>query len=121
VHASSGIDEIAGDAPTHVYQFSPRGIVRWEIEPADYGIAAPLAAIVGGEPAVNAQALRAILEGERSPRADVVALNAALALVVVERAGDLREGLAAARASLQSGAALAVFESLRGPTEMQFA
>ncbi|MBC5809996.1 MAG: anthranilate phosphoribosyltransferase [Candidatus Eremiobacteraeota bacterium] len=115
VHAASGIDEISGDAPAHVYRFSPSGVVRFDIDPAAFGIAASADAIRGGEPQQNAAALLAILEGERSPRTDVVALNAALALLVADRAESLGEGLALARASLQSGAALAVFEAARRP------
>ena len=57
------------------------------------------------------RALRDVLAGERSPRADVVALNAALALVVAERAANLGEGLERARISLREGAALAIFEA----------
>jgi len=121
VHARSGIDEIAGDVPTDVYQFGPTGVTRWTLDPASVGIAAPLSAIAGGLPAQNAAALAAILAGERSPRSDVVALNAALALVVAERAGDLAEGLALARASLYDGAARAVFDRLRQPSEVEFA
>ncbi len=108
VHAQSGIDEVAGDAPTLVYQFGPGGARRWTLDPASVGIFAP------------ADALRAILEGERSPRAEVVALNAALVLVVAERAGDLGEGLDLARTSLRCGAALDVFDRLRRPTELEF-
>jgi anthranilate phosphoribosyltransferase len=114
VHARNGIDEIAGDVPTDVDQFGPHGRTRWVLDPADLGVSAPSAALAGGSPAENAAALRAILEGERSPRAEVVALNAALALVVAERAADVREGLALAREALANGAALAVFERLRG-------
>jgi len=121
IHAQSGIDEIAGDAPTHVYQFDATGTRRWMLDPRDVGIEAPPNALAGGSPAFNAAALRAILEGEQTPRADVVALNAALVLVVAERAEDLTEGLALARASLSSGAALSVFDRLRRPTEMEFA
>jgi len=120
VHAQSGIDEIAGDAPTFVYSFDERGSKRWTLDPGDVGVRAPSGALSGGNPAFNATALRAILEGERSARADVVALNAALALVVAQRAGDLAEGFEFARASLANGAALAVFERLRRPTEMEF-
>ena len=120
VHAYSGIDEIAGDVPTHVYQFDSGGARRWTLDPRDVGVDVPSNALAGGSPAFNAAALRAILEGERTSRADVVALNAALLLVVAERAGDLAEGLSLARASLSSGAALAVFDHLRRPTEMEF-
>ena len=121
VHAQSGIDEVAGDSPTHVFQFDSGGARRWTLDPSSVGVEAPPGALAGGRPAFNAAALRSILEGERTPRADVVALNAALVLVVCERAADLREGLALARTSLSGGAALDVFDRLRRPTEMEFA
>ncbi len=121
VHAENGIDEVTGDVPTHVYQFGPRGVRRWVIEPSLLGVHAPPGAIAGGSPAQNALALGSILAGERSPRADVIALNAALLLVVAERAGDLREGLELARASLRGGAARDVFDRLRRRTEREFA
>ena len=119
VHAKSGIDEIAGDAPTDVHQFDARGRRHWTLDPETVGIRTPTSALAGGSPAYNAAALQSILQGEDSPRADIVALNAALALVVAEHAGDLREGLELARASVKRGAALEVFERLRRPTEME--
>jgi len=120
VHAQSGIDEVAGDAPTLVHQFGPEGTRRWTLDPASVGVFAPSDALRGGDPTENAAALRAILEGERSPRAEVVALNAALVLVVARRAADLGEGLALARTSLRGGAALDVFDRLRRPSELEF-
>ncbi len=121
VHARSGIDEIAGDAPTDVYEFGPGGVRRWTLDPRAYGIDAPPDALAGGTCAENAAALAAILDGERSARADVVALNAALVLVVAGRAGDLSEALALARASLRSGAARSVFDRLRGTSKLEYA
>ncbi len=121
VHARSGIDEVAGDVPTSVFQFDRNGTRRWTLDPADYGVHAPADALAGGTPAQNAAALRAILEGEASPRADIVALNAALVLVVSERTAGIAEGLDLARRALSSGAALAVFDRLRRPTELEFA
>jgi anthranilate phosphoribosyltransferase len=121
VHAFSGIDEVAGDAPTHVFSFDASGERRWTLDPADYGVSAPADALRGGSPVENAAALHAILAGERSPRADIIALNAALVLVVAERATDIAEGLALARRALEDGAAYDVFDRLRRPTELEFA
>ncbi len=121
VHARNGLDEIAGDVPTDVYAFTPSGATRWTLDPSAYGISAPSASLAGGSAAVNLAALVAILEGERSPRADVVALNAALVLVVAERATDVAEGLALARASLHDGSALAIFRRLSHPTHLEYA
>jgi anthranilate phosphoribosyltransferase len=121
VHAQNGIDEIAGDGLTHVYQFANGVARRYTLDPSSVGVSAPAGALSGGSPAYNASALRSILEGEQTPRADVVALNAALVLVVAERAADLREGLELARSSLRTGAALDVFDRLRRPSEMELA
>jgi anthranilate phosphoribosyltransferase len=113
IHARNGMDEIAGNVPTDCYTFGNGTARRETIEPADFGIDAPDAALAGGDPAQNAQALRSILAGERSPRADVVALNAALALLVAELAGSLSDALEQARNALHSGAAHAVYETVK--------
>ncbi|MGH7667777.1 MAG: anthranilate phosphoribosyltransferase [Candidatus Dormibacteria bacterium] len=117
VHSMSGMDEVAGDGPTWVVQFSRSGRRPWVLDPEEYGIRATLEDLRGGDAATNARLILALLRGERSPRADVVALNAALALVVAGVAEDVAEGLALARGSLASGAALGALEALRtGPT-----
>jgi len=113
VHSASGLDEIAGDGPTHVVQFDAAGMRRWTLDPADYGVHAPLEAIRGGDAAFNAEVLLAIIEGEKSPRADLVVLNAALALVVAGAAGDITEGMATARAAIARGAARGALDALR--------
>jgi anthranilate phosphoribosyltransferase len=113
VHSASGLDEIAGDGPTHVVQFDAAGMRRWTLDPADYGVYAPLEAIRGGDAAFNAEVLLAIIEGEQSPRADLVALNAALALVVAGAAPDITEGMALARAAIARGAARGALDALR--------
>lgn len=113
IHSASGLDEVAGEGPTYVVQFDAAGMRRWTLNPGDYGVHAPLEAIRGGDAAFNAAALTAILAGERSPRADLVALNAALALVVASAAADIDEGLERARASIASGAAQEALDALR--------
>jgi anthranilate phosphoribosyltransferase len=113
IHSASGLDEIAGEGPTHAMQFDARGMRRWTLDPADYGVHAPLDAIRGGDAKVNAAALLAILGGERSPRADLVVLNAALALVVADAAADINDGMERARAAIDGGAASAALDALR--------
>lgn len=114
VHSTSGMDEVAGEGPTSVAQFNGGGVRRWVLHPEEYGIRASLDELRGGDAASNAASILAILRGERSPRADVVALNAALALVVAGAADDIKEGLSQARRSIAEGAALAALEALRG-------
>jgi anthranilate phosphoribosyltransferase len=113
VHSDDGLDEVSGDAPTQVVQFDRGGMRRWTLDPARYGVRASLAEIRGGDAATNAAALLAILDGERSPRADLVLLNAALALVVAGEAVDVGDGMARARTSVDTGRARAALDALR--------
>jgi anthranilate phosphoribosyltransferase len=121
VHSASGLDEIAGDGPTHVVQFDAHGMRRWTLEPGDYGVHAPLEQLRGGDAAFNAAALLAIIEGEQSPRADLVVLNAALALVVAGAAEEIAEGMALARASIARGAARGALDALRVERPREYA
>ncbi len=110
VHAASGIDEVDGEGPTTVYAFDEGESRRWTLNPQEYGIHAPLESIRGGSVQACRDAFDRILSGERSPRADVVALNAAVAFSVCGRARDVKEGIELARTLLQEGRAAAVFE-----------
>jgi hypothetical protein len=59
--------------------------------------------ILGGTPAENAAALRALLDGETGAYRDAVLLNAAAALVVAGRVAELRDGVEIAAESIDSG------------------
>ena len=54
-----------------------------------------------------------VFRGGQGPVRDAVAVNAAAALVVADRASDLEEGLGMAAASLESGEALEVLEKVK--------
>ena len=85
--------------------------------PEDAGLErAPPEAIRGGEPAENAAALHALLQGAPGAYRDIVLLNAAAALVVAGRAADLRAGAAIAARAIDSGAASGVLARLKEAT-----
>ena len=65
---------------------------------------------VGGSVEVCRDAFLSILGGERSPRADVVALNAALVLYTIGLDRTLQQALERARAVLASGAPLRTYD-----------
>ncbi|MCP5396704.1 MAG: anthranilate phosphoribosyltransferase [Sphingomonadaceae bacterium] len=71
---------------------------------------APVEAIRGGDPAHNAKALKALLEGMPGPYRDAVAFNAAAALMVAGAADGWEEGAAKAQEALDSGAAMRLLE-----------
>lgn len=112
VHGS-GVDEVVGDRPTLVYQFDERGARRWRLNPADYGVSVALAELAGGSKEQCVAALDAVLQGERSGRAEVIALNAGLALHVSGKAARLEEGVEMAREALASGRAYETFRSVK--------
>ena len=112
VHGS-GLDEMSLHGPTDVVELDRGSIRRFSVSASDLGLSeAPLEAIRGGEPAVNAAALRQVLAGQPSAYLDMVLLNAAGALVVAEKAADLPEGVTLARSSIETGAAQSALDAL---------
>jgi anthranilate phosphoribosyltransferase len=113
VHGDDGLDELTLSTTSQVVDLNEGKIETYTVDPVALGIApAPREALVGGEPAVNAEHARQILDGETGPRRDVVCLNAAAGLVVAGIADDLAAGLDAARASIDSGRAAGVLDRL---------
>ncbi|MEO9190714.1 MAG: anthranilate phosphoribosyltransferase [Acetobacteraceae bacterium] len=114
-----GLDELTVAGDNAVVEIHDGALRNFTLTPEDAGLPrAPVEAIGGGDAAFNAAALRALLEGARDPYRDTVTLNAAAALIVAGRVGDLRAGVALADQTLDSGAALAALERLRRETAL---
>ena len=106
VNGGDGTDELSIAEPSVVAALDQGEITEFEITPEDAGLPRhPFSAIVGGSPAENAAAFRALLDGETGAYRDAVLLNTAAALIVAGRVADLRAGVEMARASIDSGAA----------------
>lgn len=113
VHGSDGTDEISISGPTSAAILKDGKIKSAEIHPEDAGLPAhPFRDILGGTPEENAQAFRALLEGAPGAYRDAVLLNSAAALVIAEKAADLKEGVARAAESIDSGKAREKVEGL---------
>jgi anthranilate phosphoribosyltransferase len=112
-----GLDELTVAGDNTVVELRDGAIRSFTISPEDAGLPrSPVSAIRGGEAAVNAAALGALLRGAAGPYRDTVLLNTAAALIVSGRTDDLRGGLAEAASSIDGGAALAALETLRRET-----
>jgi anthranilate phosphoribosyltransferase len=113
VHGSDGLDELTVTGESHVAEWHAGRVREFTVKPADAGLklSSP-AALKGGDAAENAEALRGVLAGIAGPYRDAVLLNAAAALVVAGRAGDLKQGVALAAKAIDSGAAMAALEAL---------
>jgi anthranilate phosphoribosyltransferase len=106
VHGLDGLDEITITGKTRIAE-AREGLVRsYEVEPEEFGLKqATLQEIAGGDAGGNAAIIRAVLEGEKSPRRDVVLLNAAAALVAAGKADHIAQAVPLAANSIDSGAA----------------
>lgn len=108
-----GLDEMTTTGTTDVVALENGGIRRFKAEPEALGLKrVDLDELKGGDGVYNAKALRAMLEGEQNAYRDISVLNAAGALVVAGKAGDLAEGITLAAGVIDSGAALAALERL---------
>ena len=108
VHGLDGLDEITITGPTRIAEVREGNVRTYEVTPEEFGInRAALKEISGGDAAANAAIIRDILAGKKSPRRDIVLLNAAAALVAAGKAEHLADGLPLAAQSIDSGAATA--------------
>jgi anthranilate phosphoribosyltransferase len=114
----SGIDEFSISGPSHFAEVRngpglSGTITLSTITPEDVGLTrAPIETLQGGDARTNAQILTAIFAGERSPRRDIVLLNAAAVLVAADLAPDLSTGIALSAKTIDSGAVAKLVSNL---------
>jgi anthranilate phosphoribosyltransferase len=114
VHGSDGLDELSTTGPTKVAMLDRGDISLREVTPEEAGLGrATLARLKGGTAEENARAIRALLDGQRTPFRDIVVLNSGAALVVAGIAATLAEGVILAATAIDSGRALSVLENSR--------
>jgi anthranilate phosphoribosyltransferase len=113
VHGCDGLDEITITCETRVAEVRRSQMLVYKISPEQFGIErAPLSEIAGGDVETNAKIIRAILNGEKSPRRDIVLLNAAAALVAAGKAENLSQAVPMAAEAIDSGAAMQTLDKL---------
>jgi anthranilate synthase/phosphoribosyltransferase len=113
VHGHPGMDEASCSGSTQVGEYSKGTLSHHVLTPQQVGL--PVGdpdAIHGGTPDENAIITRAILAGEQGPRRDTILLNAGMGLYAADKVSGIEEGIALARTSIDSGAALAKLEGL---------
>jgi len=115
VASRDGLDEISVCAPTSVANLEKDGKIKMStLTPEDLGIRTHgLDSLKGGDPEQNASLSLDLLRGAQGAVRDAVVVNAAAALVVAERAGDMGEGMRMAGHSIDSGKALEVLEKVK--------
>jgi anthranilate phosphoribosyltransferase len=114
VHTPGPFDEVSLTAPAHCLRVEDGQVEETLLFPAAFGSGTvDPAALAGGDAHTNARRIEALLQGERGGLREAVCANAACALWAAGVADDLREGVALARHSLDSGAAFERLQALR--------
>ncbi|MCP4183713.1 MAG: anthranilate phosphoribosyltransferase [Hyphomicrobiales bacterium] len=108
-----GLDEITITGTTQVAALENGRVNTFEITPQDAGLPIhDLSQILGGDAQYNAAAMSRVLEGEPSAYRDIVLLNAGAALVIADKAEDIRDGVNQAAIAIDNGHAKTALEKL---------
>jgi anthranilate phosphoribosyltransferase len=104
VYGRDGLDEITITGPSKIAEVRNGTVRVYEVTPEEFGLKrAPIEEIAGGDAQQNAAIIRAVLDGERSARRDVVLLNAAAALVAAGHADRIGEAVPLAAYAIDCG------------------
>ncbi len=113
VHGMEGLDEISLCGPTKVAELREGQIKEYTIAPEEMGLQpCRLEALHGGNAEQSAAIVRGVLQGDKGPARDVVLLNSGAALYVSGSAASIRNGMALAASSIDSGKARQKLEQL---------
>ncbi len=115
VHGSDGMDEMTLTGKSFSAHLHEGKVILGEIDPNDYGFSyCDPKDLIGGSPAENTEILMNILTGEEDgPKRDIILLNAGTAFFVSGKAKDIGEGIALAKKSIDSGAAMMKLKELQ--------
>jgi anthranilate phosphoribosyltransferase len=117
VSSDDGLDEMSTSGTTRVVEVDGGELRRYAVAPEDLGLArADFDDVAGGPPEHNADVARRILAGEPGPARDLAVLNAGAAIYVSGRVDALQDGVRAAEAAIDDGAAAAALERLASLT-----
>lgn len=107
VYGQDRLDEISMSAPTTICEIRDGWFKSSVITPEDFGLErCPREALRGGTPEENAQITRAVLSGEKGSKRNAVLMNAGAALYIGGKAECIKDGIALAAETIDSGKAL---------------
>jgi len=103
-----GLDEVSLTGKTHVLELNNGIIKEYKINPEDFGIKkANFSEIKGGDKNFNLKIAKDILENKSIKRyKDLVLINSALALKLVDKVSTLKDGYTMAKKAIESGLTL---------------
>ncbi len=112
-HGEGGLDEIVPTGTTWVSELKNGKITSFEITPEGVGLKRSKPDdLKGGDAALNAAALRAVLQEEKSAFRDAVTMTAGAALFIDGQVKAYAEGVRRAEEAIDCGAALRTLDQL---------
>jgi anthranilate phosphoribosyltransferase len=113
VYGRDGMDEVSLGAATMVGELKNGEISEYEIHPEDFGVPMASNRALKVETAEQSrQMIEQVLDNQPGPARDIVVLNAGVALYAANVTHTMKDGIAMARAAIESGAAKAKLEQL---------
>ena len=108
------MDEFTLTGSSTVSEIKDGKVTTYEVTPEQFGLSCcKLEDLQGGDGAVNAQITKNILSGkEQGPKRDIILLNAGAALYIGGKADSIKDGIALAAQTIDSGKGLEVIENL---------
>ncbi len=122
VYGRDGMDEVSLGANTLVGELKNGEITEYEIHPEDFDFTMASNRSLRVETSEQSKAmLLGVLDNQLGPARDIVILNAGVALYAANVAVSIKDGIAFARAVIESGAAKAKLQALIVRTNSQAA
>ena len=114
VSGHDNMDEFTLTGSSTVSEIKDGKVTTYEVTPEQFGLSCcKLEDLQGGDGAVNAQITKNILSGkEQGPKRDNILLNAGAALYIGGKADSIKDGIALAAQTIDSGKGLEVIENL---------
>ena len=112
VYGHDGLDELSTAASSTIVEVADGDIRSYDVDPASLGLTVVEAAPPGGDVDTNADLVQRVLAGEPGPHREIVLLNAAAAFVVAGRVAEMKDGVALAVETIDTGAAASALDRL---------
>jgi anthranilate phosphoribosyltransferase len=113
VHADDGLDELSTLGTTRISELKDGEVRTWHLDPKAVGLEyARLSDLQVASVDESADMISRILIGEQGPPRDITVLNAGAALVVAGEAEDIKDGIARAEETIDTGAANEALQKL---------
>jgi anthranilate phosphoribosyltransferase len=118
VFGQEGLDEISIAGPTLIGELKNGEVIEYEVTPEDLGVARHHSGVIRVADVAESKAmLLDALAGKNAAARDIVALNAGATLYVAGAAATLKDGVAKALQTIESGAARQKLDALVARTQ----